>query len=117
MIERLRVRIPAGAAGEFSSPESTLCADPVFGVRSNPGLLQWHVNDPAHSAKSAGGRLQPNTLSMKIVCKPQSLETIHKPKPLFTGDRSFSFDVHVQRCINKVNKMTGIINRTFIFFR
>ena len=23
---RLRVRIPAGAAGEFSSPESTLCA-------------------------------------------------------------------------------------------
>ena len=27
MIERLRVRIPAGAAAEFSSPESTLCAD------------------------------------------------------------------------------------------
>ena len=27
VIERLRVRIPAGAAGEFSSPESTLCAD------------------------------------------------------------------------------------------
>ena len=27
VIERLRVRIPAGAAGEFSSPELTLCAD------------------------------------------------------------------------------------------
>ena len=27
VIERLRVRIPAGAAGEISSPESTLCAD------------------------------------------------------------------------------------------
>ena len=27
VIERLRVRIPAGAAGEFSSLESTLCAD------------------------------------------------------------------------------------------
>ena len=27
VIERLRVPIPAGAAGEFSSPESTLCAD------------------------------------------------------------------------------------------
>ena len=27
MIQRLRVRIPAGAAGEFSSPELTLCAD------------------------------------------------------------------------------------------
>ena len=26
-MERLRVRIPAGAAGEFSSAESTLCAD------------------------------------------------------------------------------------------
>ena len=27
MIERLRVQILAGAVGEFSSPESTLCAD------------------------------------------------------------------------------------------
>ena len=27
VIERLRVRIPAGTAGEFSSPELTLCAD------------------------------------------------------------------------------------------
>ena len=27
VIERLRVRIPAGAAGEFSSTELTLCAD------------------------------------------------------------------------------------------
>ena len=27
MIERLRVRIPAGAAGDFSSLESTLCVD------------------------------------------------------------------------------------------
>ena len=27
VIERLRVQIPAGAVGEFSSPESTFCAD------------------------------------------------------------------------------------------
>ena len=27
MIKRLQVQVPAGAAGEFSSPESTLCAD------------------------------------------------------------------------------------------
>ena len=27
MIERSRVRIPAGAAGDFSSPGSTFCAD------------------------------------------------------------------------------------------
>ena len=58
MIEGLRVRIPAGAAGEFSSPklavctdsysvfsspELTLCADSYYGVSSTPVLLQWHV--------------------------------------------------------------------------
>ena len=53
MIERLRVRIPAGAAGEFSSHESTLCAD------SYSVLPQWHVKDSSDSAKSAGGRLHP----------------------------------------------------------
>ena len=57
MIERLRVRIPAGAAGEFSSPEITLCAD------SNciPVYLQWQVKIPGYCAKSAGGRLYLNT--------------------------------------------------------
>ena len=29
--ERSRVRIPAGTAGEFSSPGSTFCADSYFG--------------------------------------------------------------------------------------
>ena len=57
VIERLRVRTPEGAAGEFSSPELTLCADSFFGVRSTPALPQWHVKDPGHSDKSAGGRL------------------------------------------------------------
>ena len=40
LIERSRVRIPAGAAGEFSSPGSTFCADSYFGVRSTPVLQQ-----------------------------------------------------------------------------
>ena len=31
-----RVRIPVGAAGEFSSPGSTFCADSYFGTRSHP---------------------------------------------------------------------------------
>ena len=58
MIERLRVRIPAEAAGEFSSPESNLCADSfLFDVLSTPVLPQWHVKDPGHPANSAGGRL------------------------------------------------------------
>ena len=35
MIETLRVRIPAGAAGEFSSAELTLCADSYSVVSVN----------------------------------------------------------------------------------
>ena len=31
MIKRLQVRIPAGMAGEFSSPKSTFCADSYLG--------------------------------------------------------------------------------------
>ena len=57
MIERLRVRIPAEAAGKFSSPESTLCVDSYSVSASPPVSPQWHVKDPGHSAKSAGGRL------------------------------------------------------------
>ena len=61
MIQRLRFRISAGATGAFSSPESTLCADSLFGVRSTPVLPQWHVKDPGHSAKSVNGKLHLNT--------------------------------------------------------
>ena len=61
VIERSRVRIPAGAAGEFSFLWSTFSADSYFGIRSTPVIPQQHVNDPEHSAKSAGGRLQLNT--------------------------------------------------------
>ena len=60
MTERSQVQIPAGVAGEFSSPWSTFCADSYFGIRSTPVLPQSHVKDPCHSAKSAGGRLQLN---------------------------------------------------------
>ena len=33
----------------------------LFGVRYTPVLPQWHVKDPGHSAKCAGGRLHLNT--------------------------------------------------------
>ena len=33
----------------------------LFGVRSTPVLPHWHVKDPGHCAKSAGGSLHPNT--------------------------------------------------------
>ena len=58
MIKRLQVRIPPRAEGEFPSPELALCAD---SYSATPGLPQWHVKDPGHSAQSAGGRFHPNT--------------------------------------------------------
>ena len=61
MTERSQVQIPTGAVGEFSSPGLTLCADSYFGIHSTRVLLQQHIKDPTHSAKSAGGRLQLNT--------------------------------------------------------
>ena len=55
MIERMRVRIREGAAGEISSSEF------YFDVSFTPVLVQWHVKDSGDSAKSAGGRLHLNT--------------------------------------------------------
>ena len=63
VIERLRVRVSAGTEGEGSSPEITFCAD-SYSVSAPPHvttLRQWHVKDPGHSAKRAGGRLHLNT--------------------------------------------------------
>ena len=59
--ERLRVWILAGAVGEFYSPELAFVRWLLFDVCSTPVLLQWHIKDPCHSAKSAGGRLHLNT--------------------------------------------------------
>ena len=61
MTERSRVRVHTGTAGEFSSPGSAFCAGSYFGIRSSPVLQQQYVNDPGHTAKSAGDRLQLNT--------------------------------------------------------
>ena len=36
-------------------------------VRSYPVLPQWHVKDPGHSAKSAGGRLHLNTHTSSLI--------------------------------------------------
>ena len=43
----------------FSSRVNFVCWL-LFGVHSTPTLLQWHVKDPSHSAKSANGRLHLN---------------------------------------------------------
>ena len=60
MIERSRVRIPVGAAREFSSPGSTFCAD-LFRYPFHPHVTAVARKRSGHSAKSAGGRLQLNT--------------------------------------------------------
>ena len=59
VINRFQAWVP-GAVGEFSSPELSFYTD-SFGVYSTPVLVQWHVKDPGHCAKSAGGRLHLNT--------------------------------------------------------
>ena len=50
MFERSLVLVPAGVAGEFSSPLSTFRVDSYFGIRSTPVLPQQHVKDPGHFA-------------------------------------------------------------------
>ena len=46
VIERLRVRIPAGAAGEFFSPESTLSADSYSMSHQPPCYRSGTLNTP-----------------------------------------------------------------------
>ena len=61
MIDRLRVRIPAESAARIPSLELTFCAYSSSASVPPPGLPQWHVKDPDHSAKNVGGRLHLNT--------------------------------------------------------
>ena len=53
----------------------------LFGVCSTPVLPQWHVKDPGHAAKSAGGRLHatciypwPNKVGVGWLCRCQGIE-------------------------------------------
>ena len=56
MIERLRVRIQAGAAGKFSSPELMLCADSCSVSVSPPRCRSGTKKTPVILPKRAGGR-------------------------------------------------------------
>ena len=44
--QKVSVRFPTGAAGEFSSPGSTFCADSYCGIRFTLVLPLWCVKDP-----------------------------------------------------------------------
>ena len=54
MIERSRVRVPAGAAGEVSCP----------GLK-----FLWHVKDPGHSAKKCGWQVAAKHTGMWLCMK------------------------------------------------
>ena len=56
MIERSRVPIQAGAAGEIVFSKVNFCADSDFDIRSIP-VQQSQVKDTGRSVKNAGGRL------------------------------------------------------------
>ena len=59
MIERWRVPIPAEVEGEFSSPESTLCADSYSVSVQPPVLPQGHVKDPASFCQKCRWQVTP----------------------------------------------------------
>ena len=61
VVERLRVRIPAEAEVEVSSPELPLCADSYSVSVTPPCYRSGTQKDPGHSAKSADGRLHLTT--------------------------------------------------------
>ena len=82
MIERLRVRIPAEAAAEFSSPGLTFCAD-SYSVSVLPRVTAVARKKTGHSAKSAGGRLHLNTrapLTRHNCCPGTAWEPVRKSK-------------------------------------
>ena len=76
MTERLRVQIPAGAVGEFSSPWSTFCADFYFGIFRPRVTAVARLRSPVILPKCAGGRLQLNTHT-PYVCGSAGSDMVH----------------------------------------
>ena len=81
VIKRLWVWVQQEWPDHFCSPELTFCAD-WYDVRSTPILLQWHVKDPGHLAKSAGGR---SHLNMHTPLTQQSLSGLTMQSRLSVG--------------------------------
>ena len=78
---------PGRSGGRIFFPRANFMCWLLFGVRSTPVLLQWHVKDSGHSAKSAGGRLhlnmhtsltQQSRLGWLCRCPGRVLEPIRK---------------------------------------
>ena len=95
VIERLRGRVPVGAAGEFSSPELTLCADcfsvsvplrftPVKPERPRPFCqkCRWQVT-PKHTYT-----LDPTSWSGLTIVSRHSVGTYQGNEPTRNSSRS-----------------------------
>ena len=80
---------PGMSGGGIFFSRVSFCADSHFDIRSTPMLLYYHVKDPGHSAKSAGGRFQVNTCALRmwlrinwhceLVCSGM-VYTVHVPR-------------------------------------
>ena len=57
MTERLRVRVPAEAVGDFFFSAELFSVPTLIRCPFQPVLPQLHVKEPGHLAKSAGGVL------------------------------------------------------------
>ena len=91
--DQLRIQAVALGCGRIFSSRLNLCWL-LFGLHSPPSslLLQWHIKDPSHSARSAGGRLQIDTHTpftnnwVGWLCFPDSVGTCQGNK--FTHNTS-----------------------------
>ena len=61
------------AAGSIPRRESTFCSNSYFSNRFTPVLPQWHMKDPGHSAKCAGGRLRSNMQTTYVALNDKPL--------------------------------------------
>ena len=65
----------------------------LFGIRSTPVLLQWHMKYPGHFAKIAGDRLHVNTHTP--LTKRSRSELIFRPGSVHSGSTSWDNCVRV----------------------
>ena len=99
MIKRSWVRIPAGAAGEFSSPGSTFCADSYFSIHSTPMLPHW-VSLPRSFCQKCGWQVTAKyacTLCMWLCMKLHGtwLYSVHR---MCRDGSSFMWHQPCRRC-------------------
>ena len=88
MNERLRVRIPAGAAGEFSSPELTLGAESYW--VSDPPLFVLAMDTRSHLLqRSSQNKVNASTPIARILRSQGSQHQSSERDFVLKGDRVY----------------------------